>query len=93
MCTFLFQSGALWDMGQMHCSICEIGPLMQPAAFGHVRWDMSPWRLLMGQLYRWSLALVKLQKRICKTKSNRFHLLTYTCMKCLVGVIRLAGYP
>ena len=25
MCAFLFQSGALWDMGQMHCGICEIG--------------------------------------------------------------------
>ena len=24
MCTFLFQSGALWDMGQVHCGICEI---------------------------------------------------------------------
>ena len=25
MCTFLFQSDALWDMGQVHCGICEIG--------------------------------------------------------------------
>ena len=22
MCTFLLQSGALWDMGLMHCGIC-----------------------------------------------------------------------
>ena len=24
MCTFLFQRDVLWDMGQMHCGICEI---------------------------------------------------------------------
>ena len=27
MCTFLFQSGVLWDMGQGHCGICAVGPL------------------------------------------------------------------
>ena len=27
MCTFLFQSGVLWDMGQVRCGICEIGQL------------------------------------------------------------------
>ena len=25
MCTFLFQCGVLWDVGQVHCGICEIG--------------------------------------------------------------------
>ena len=29
MCTFLFQSGALLDMGQVYCEICKIG-LSQP---------------------------------------------------------------
>ena len=24
MCTFLLQSGALWDMGLVHCGICEM---------------------------------------------------------------------
>ena len=25
MCTFLLQKGALWDMGLVHCGICEMG--------------------------------------------------------------------
>ena len=25
MCTFLLQNGALWDMGLVHCGICEMG--------------------------------------------------------------------
>ena len=27
MCTFLFQYGVLWDMGEVHCYVCEIGLL------------------------------------------------------------------
>ena len=27
MCTFLLQNGALWDMGLVHCEICDTGPL------------------------------------------------------------------
>ena len=25
MRTFLFQSGVLWDMAQVHCGVCEVG--------------------------------------------------------------------
>ena len=27
VCTFLFQSGVLWDIGQVHCGICDTGQL------------------------------------------------------------------
>ena len=27
ICVFLFQSGVLWDMEQVHCGICETGLL------------------------------------------------------------------
>ena len=29
MCTFLLQNGALWDMGLVHCGICEMDLLSE----------------------------------------------------------------
>ena len=44
MYQFLFQSGAFWDMGQVHCGICEISQL-STAAIVHSLASHSPEKL------------------------------------------------
>ena len=38
MCTFLLQSGALWDICLMHCGICEMGLYQCWAVYNLVLW-------------------------------------------------------
>ena len=38
-CTFLFQNGAFWDIGQVHCGICETDLLSQVQSNTFITWS------------------------------------------------------
>ena len=55
MCTFLLQSGALWDMGVVHCGICATG-LFVKRATGSQDWagfDRMTWRSAVQRATAW----------------------------------------